>query len=81
MMRIIALIFFFLVLVLLFTLAYLNSEIVLFDYLLSQAELPLSLLLLICFLVGVVLATLSYSGLIFSLKRKINKLTSSKRQS
>jgi len=81
MMRIIGLIFFFLVLFLLFVLAYLNSEIIHFDYLLSQAELPLSLLLLVCFLAGVALATLSYSGLIFSLKRKINKLTSVKRHS
>jgi len=80
-MRIIGLVFFFLILILLFVLAYLNSEMVHFDYLLNQTELPLSILLLVCFLAGVALATLSYTVVIFSLNRKLDKLTSNKRLS
>ena len=52
-----------------------------FDYLLNQTELPLSILLLVCFLAGVALATLSYTVVIFSLNRKLDKLTSNKRLS
>jgi len=77
-MRIISSIFFFIVIALLFFLAYLNSEVVHFDYLVNTTELPLSLLLLFCFLTGVVFTALSVAGIVVSLNRKLDKLNANK---
>jgi len=58
-------------------LAYLNSNNVQFDYLLAKTELPLSILLLFCFLAGVLVSAFALIGLVLAQKLKINKLTSS----
>ena len=78
MIRIISIILFALTLLSLVFLAYLNSDKVYFDYLIAKTEIPLSILLLFCFLTGVLVSTLAYISLIFFQKRKIDKLTSIK---
>lgn len=78
MTRIISLLLFVLLLFVLVSLAYLNSDKVVFDYLFSKIEISLSLLLLFCFLLGVGLSTLVYISLIFFQKRKISQLSSIK---
>jgi len=78
MIKIFSFILFALLLICLVFLAYLNSNPVLFDFLIDKKELPLSILLLLCFLAGVITSTFAYIGLIFLQKRKINKLTAIK---
>ena len=60
MIRIISLLLFVLLLFVLISLAYLNADQVIFDYLFSKTEISLSILLLFSFLLGVVLSTLVY---------------------
>ena len=78
MIRIFSLLIFVLLLFVLISLAYLNADQVIFDYLFSKTEISLSLLLLFSFLLGVVLSTLVYISLIFFQKRKISQLSSIK---
>lgn len=78
MIRIISFLLLSLLLLILVFLAYLNSDKVAFDYLISKTEISLSLLLLFCFLSGVILSTLAYLSTIFFQKRKIEQLSSIK---
>ncbi|MDH5518088.1 MAG: LapA family protein [Gammaproteobacteria bacterium] len=77
MIRIINLFLVILVIVFLGILAYLNSDPVHFDYFLASTELPLSILLLFCFLLGVLLSAFAMAGLIIVQKWKIKNITSS----
>jgi len=76
MIRIISLFVFLAVLLLLLSLAYVNAEPVFIDYLIATTEIPLAILMLICFLAGVLLSTISYLGVIMLLKRRLKRLRS-----
>lgn len=78
MLRIISLLFFLISLIIITALAYLNSELVHFDYLLASTELPLSVLLLISFILGVLVSTISYLGVIYFQKRQLKRYRSLK---
>ena len=78
MTRIINLIIFILILISLAFLAYFNSEIVEFDYFFAKSEFPLSILLLLAFISGVVVSTVTYSTIVFLQKRKITRLLASR---
>jgi len=75
MLRIASVITFIILLLTLVFLAYLNSDRVYFDYIIAKAQIPLSVLLFLSFLLGLAVSTLSYISLIFLQKRKIAKLS------
>lgn len=77
MIRIISLFIVIFVILSLGVFAYLNSNLVQFDYIIAKTELPLSILLLFCFLLGVLLSAFALVSLIFAQKLKINKLSAS----
>lgn len=79
MIRIISLIFFIFLLLVLVALAYFNSEPVLFDYLFGKTELPLSILLLLCFILGVIVASSFYATKIYRQKRQLKQLKSARK--
>jgi len=76
MIRIISFLIFLVVLIILLSLAYVNAEPVFFDYLFASAQIPLAILLLLCFLAGALLSTISYLSVILFLKRKLKRLQS-----
>jgi uncharacterized integral membrane protein len=73
MLRIISLVLLFAGLIVITTLAYLNSDPVHVDYLFNSADLPLAVLLLISFITGVLISSVSYLGVIYFQKRQLKR--------
>ena len=74
MLRTLNVLFVLLIVILVATTAYLNSQTVLFDYLAGNIEIPLSILLVFCFLLGAVIATIASIGIILQQKYRISRL-------
>ncbi len=75
--RIIRLLFFFIILLLGLSFAVLNAESVKLDYYFGSWQAPLSLLLAMVMTLGVVLGTLACMGMLLRLKRELSKLRKS----
>ena len=71
MLRSTSLLLLFFVAILIAILAYLNSEPVRFDYLFSEIQLPLSILMMICFVCGALTSWVVYMGIVMRLKKQL----------
>lgn len=70
-MRIISYLFLTIIIVLGFTFACLNAETVSINYYIGQSVIPLSMLLVMTFVVGMIIGFLVSLGWVFKLKRKV----------